>query len=120
MDEAEDFPLPNRHSIDASEAAPQPAAQGSQTASQGESRVRGSRSQTRTEPAFFLPGESLQKYGHEPQESPETNESVARETNRSLSSTPALTARPSTLVEHPIAWDGVSVALPGESLSEVF
>ncbi|HEX4582507.1 MAG TPA: Rne/Rng family ribonuclease, partial [Acidobacteriaceae bacterium] len=25
--------------------------------------------------------------------------------------------RPSTLVEHPIAWDGVSVALPGETLS---
>ena len=30
---------------------------------------------------------------------------------------PQVSARPSTLVEHPIAWDGVSVALPGESLS---
>ncbi|MFL6428400.1 MAG: Rne/Rng family ribonuclease, partial [Acidobacteriaceae bacterium] len=30
---------------------------------------------------------------------------------------PHVTVRPSTLVEHPIVWDGVSAALPGETLS---
>jgi ribonuclease G len=64
-------------------------------------------------PAITLPGEALQKYGHQPVEgqAKQAREEPQAARHRQLS------ARPSTLVEHPIAWDGVSVALPGESLS---
>jgi Rne/Rng family ribonuclease len=63
-------------------------------------------------PAITLPGEALQKYGQQPledQPKQERAEPQARQVQ--------VTTRPSTLVDHPIAWDGVSVALPGESLS---
>jgi ribonuclease G len=63
-------------------------------------------------PAITLPGEALQKYGQQPLEG---QPKQARE--ESQVRPPQVSVRPSTLVEHPIAWDGVSVALPGESLS---
>ncbi|HEY1965786.1 MAG TPA: ribonuclease, partial [Acidobacteriaceae bacterium] len=61
-----------------------------------------------------LPGEALQKYGQQPaqaerQGNPSANQPEVRSSQ--------VTVRPSTLVEHPIVWDGVSVALPGETLS---
>ncbi|MGI8772597.1 MAG: ribonuclease E/G, partial [Acidobacteriaceae bacterium] len=99
-------PRASRHSIDASEAAP-----GTQA-----NRSSG-RTEARTEPAFVLPGESLQKYGHETRERAEPRESQSPQAAREASNAPAVTSRPSTLVEQPIAWDGVSVALPGETLS---
>jgi len=58
---------------------------------------------------FVLPGESLSKYGG----------TAADETAKSVPAAPARpasTAKPSTLVEVPLAWDG-SGLLPGESLS---
>lgn len=65
-------------------------------------------------PAITLPGEALQKYGQQPATSeleitPLAAEPEVRRTY--------VTVRPSTLVEQPIVWDGVSVALPGETLS---
>ncbi len=63
-------------------------------------------------PAITLPGEALQKYGQQPVEG------QAKQTREEPQvRQPQASARPSTMVEHPIAWDGVSVALPGESLS---
>jgi ribonuclease G len=65
-------------------------------------------------PVITLPGEALQKYGQQP---------AAAEAPISASQeefpvrTPHVTVRPSTLVEHPVEWDGVSMSLPGESLS---
>ena len=58
---------------------------------------------------FVLPGESLFKYGGQPaaKSASETPAAPAR---------PAVTSKPSTLVEAPIVWDG-SGLLPGESLS---
>ncbi len=63
----------------------------------------------------FLPGESLSKYGHQ---SATGVESQADATAKTLSKPPAITtSRPSTIVEVMPGWDGVSAALPGESLS---
>jgi Rne/Rng family ribonuclease len=58
---------------------------------------------------FVLPGESLSKYGgtSETEEAKPANEAPAR---------PANSAKPSTLIEAPIEWDG-SGLLPGESIS---
>jgi len=57
---------------------------------------------------FLLPGESLQRYGGAPaEEEPKAKAESAR---------PAVTSRPSTLIEAPLAWDG-SGLLPGESLA---
>jgi len=58
--------------------------------------------------AFVLPGESLSKYGGVPAE---TEKKASSEPQR-----PAVTSRPSTLIEAPIQWDG-SGLLPGESLA---
>jgi ribonuclease E len=65
-------------------------------------------------PVITLPGEALQKYGQQlsASEAP-TKTSQEESPVRSAQ----VTVRPSTLVEHAIDWDGVSVALPGESLS---
>jgi Rne/Rng family ribonuclease len=58
---------------------------------------------------FVLPGESLSKYGGAPKdEHPEAGAAAP--------SRPAVTAKPSTLVEAPLPWDG-GFLLPGESLS---
>jgi Rne/Rng family ribonuclease len=60
-------------------------------------------------PAFVLPGESLSKYGG----------AASAETPRASAPVPprsASTAKPSTLIEAPLAWDG-SGLLPGESIS---
>ena len=68
--------------------------------------------------AITLPGEALQKYGQQPSDEGKPSLSITEE--EPLPQTPYIpytTTRPSTLVEHPIAWDGVSAALPGESLS---
>ena len=65
-------------------------------------------------PAITLPGEALQKYGQQPVSSEGIEISEAEEPTAHL---PEVTVRPSTLVEHPIVWDGVSAALPGETLS---
>jgi ribonuclease G len=61
--------------------------------------------------AFVLPGESLSKYGGPPSE--ETAKAAAEP---AAAVRPAITSRPSTLIEVPIEWDG-SGLLPGESLS---
>jgi Rne/Rng family ribonuclease len=58
---------------------------------------------------FVLPGESLSKYGGEPGPAAKTEKSAAP-------ARPAVTSRPSTLIESPLEWDG-SGLLPGESLS---
>jgi Rne/Rng family ribonuclease len=63
-------------------------------------------------PAITLPGEALQKYGQQPAE-----QQAKRLVPQPEAIQPHATVRPSTLVEQPIAWDGVSAALPGESLS---
>jgi Rne/Rng family ribonuclease len=65
----------------------------------------------RTPASFVLPGESLRKYGGAPAE--DAPKSVAEAAGPSR---PAVTSKPSTLIEAPIAWDG-SGLLPGESLS---
>ena len=65
-------------------------------------------------PAITLPGEALQKYGQQPDSSEGIEISEAEEPT---AHPPEVTVRPSTLVEHPIVWDGVSAALPGETLS---
>ncbi|MGO9438805.1 MAG: Rne/Rng family ribonuclease [Terracidiphilus sp.] len=58
--------------------------------------------------SFVLPGEALSKYGAVPTE---TEKKPSAESMR-----PAVTSKPSTLIDAPIAWDG-SGLLPGESLS---
>ncbi len=57
---------------------------------------------------FVLPGEALSKYGAVPTE---TEKKPSAESAR-----PAVTSKPSTLIDAPIAWDG-SGLLPGESLA---
>jgi ribonuclease E len=66
-------------------------------------------------PAITLPGEALQKYGQQPASSDEGIE--ISEAEEPTVHAPEVTSRPSTLVEHAILWDGVSAALPGETLS---
>jgi ribonuclease G len=57
---------------------------------------------------FVLPGESLSKYGGEP---------AAKAAPQAGAPTrPAVTSKPSTMIEAPLAWDG-SGLLPGESLA---
>ncbi len=65
-------------------------------------------------PAITLPGEALQKYGQQP---PTSELQITALADTPELHQPYVTVRPSTLVEHPIVWDGVSVALPGETLS---
>jgi Rne/Rng family ribonuclease len=82
-----------------------------------EGRRGGRREQGRsqqTSPTITLPGEALQKYGQQPVSSEGIEISEVEEPTVRA---PEVTVRPSTLVEHPIVWDGVSVALPGETLS---
>jgi ribonuclease E len=82
-----------------------------------EARRGGRRERGRSQPGpatITLPGEALQKYGQQPalaegQVTPTAEQPEVRHSQ--------VTVRPSTLVEHPIVWDGVSVALPGETLS---
>ena len=62
-----------------------------------------------TSTPFVLPGEALSKYGGTP--APAKSEAAS-----SMPARPAVTSRPSTLIESPLAWDG-SGLLPGESLS---
>lgn len=64
--------------------------------------------------AITLPGEALQKYGQQPVVATERQDTSAPAV---ATRQPQVTVRPSTLVEYPIAWDGVSAALPGETLS---
>jgi ribonuclease G len=66
------------------------------------------RAERRPEP-FVLPGESLQKYGGQASEEEPKAKSA-------IPARPAVTSRPSTLIESPLEWDG-SGLLPGESLS---
>jgi Rne/Rng family ribonuclease len=66
-------------------------------------------------PAITLPGEALQKYGQQPVSSEGIEISEVEEPPEVRRT--YVTSRPSTLVEQPIVWDGVSVALPGETLS---
>jgi ribonuclease E len=66
-------------------------------------------------PAITLPGEALQKYGQQPPTSELQITQLADEPEAHRP--PQVTVRPSTLVEQPIVWDGVSIALPGETLS---
>ncbi len=64
--------------------------------------------------ALILPGESLSKYRRGSEPAPATSGSIAGTTH---APTPAVSgARPSTLIETPLAWDG-GLQLPGESLS---
>ena len=64
--------------------------------------------------SITLPGEALQKYGQQPALAERQAVSGAEQPEPRQSRT---TSRPSTLVEQPIVWDGVSLALPGETLS---
>jgi Rne/Rng family ribonuclease len=64
--------------------------------------------------AITLPGEALQKYGQQP---PSSELQITQLAEEPEVHRPQVTVRPSTLVEQPIVWDGVSVALPGETLS---
>ncbi len=61
-----------------------------------------------------LPGEALQKYG---QQLPTSELEITQFAEEPEVRRPQVSVRPSTLVEQPIVWDGVSVALPGETLS---
>jgi ribonuclease G len=84
----------------------------------GESRQGGRRDRGRPQqgsPAITLPGEALQKYGQQPPTSELQITQLADEPEAHRP--PQVTVRPSTLVEQPIVWDGVSIALPGETLS---
>jgi ribonuclease G len=65
-------------------------------------------------PAITLPGEALQKYG---QQLPSSELQITPLAEEPEVRQPQVTVRPSTLVEQPIVWDGVSAALPGETLS---
>ncbi len=65
-------------------------------------------------PAITLPGEALQKYG---QQLPTIELEITQFAEEPEVRRPQVSVRPSTLVEQPIVWDGVSVALPGETLS---
>jgi ribonuclease G len=59
---------------------------------------------------FVLPGESLSRYGG----------SAAEDEPKAERSAPARrhsTAKPSTMIDTPIAWDGASPLLPGESIA---
>ncbi len=106
-----------RAGYDAESAREPWASQQAVDAAEAPDDTRSSGSSARREPAFVLPGESLQKYGHDARERSEPKESHSSPAANAASNTPAVTSRPSTLVEQPIAWDGVSVALPGETLS---
>ncbi len=94
------------------------SAAGAVAESSTEQGRRGGRSErTRSQPAsaaITLPGEALQKYGQQPVPSEGIEISEDEEPTVYV---PEVTTRPSTLIEHPIEWDGVSAALPGETLS---
>ncbi len=75
-------------------------------------RRQASPSSSSAAPAVFLPGETLSKYGHAAQEGRGTEETAKPQVR-----TAPITSKPSTLVDQPIAWDGVSSSMPGESLS---
>ena len=60
--------------------------------------------------AFVLPGESLSKYGGTPAVE------AAAEAAPVAPAKPAVTFKPSTLIEAPLEWDGTGL-LPGESIS---
>ena len=60
---------------------------------------------------FLLPGESLSKYGGEPGATASPSAPAPAAPPR-----PAVTFKPSTLIESPLEWDG-SGLLPGESIS---
>ncbi len=64
---------------------------------------------------IFLPGESLSKYGHAPAATAASDTHTPSKT--AAKPVPPVTSRPSTIVEVLPGWDGVSAALPGESLS---
>jgi ribonuclease E len=82
-----------------------------------ESRSEGRYESAPSGPAIVLPGESLSKYGQKAPVFSIEIEAVDRSDEKPL---PVYTtAAPSTLVnEDALAWDGVSSALPGESLSK--
>ena len=63
-----------------------------------------------TRPAFVLPGESLSKYGGAPAVEEKKEEPLTPPR-------PAITSRPSTMIEIPLDWDPNSGLLPGESIS---
>jgi ribonuclease G len=95
----------------AAESAPAPRSSFSSTPAH--SRQVHQESAGSTKP-IILPGESLSKYGHQPAATTGAAAPAAQPTKPQ----PAITSRPSTIVEGPLAWDGVSAALPGESLSK--
>jgi ribonuclease G len=72
--------------------------------------ARGARPERAAAP-FLLPGESLSKYGGEPAATSATSAPQPVGPAR-----PAVTFKPSTLIESPLEWDG-SGLLPGESIS---
>ena len=82
--------------------------------SDGGGRPGNRRERSQAVPAITLPGEALQKYGQQPALAERQAVPGAEQPEPRQSRT---TMRPSTLVEHPIVWDGVSLALPGETLS---
>jgi Rne/Rng family ribonuclease len=102
--------VPQRETEGHTEAGPEEAVAETTTRETHASAPAAPRSD-RTPASFVLPGESLRKYGGTPAEgAPKTTAEAAGP------SRPAVTSKPSTLIESPIAWDG-SGLLPGESLS---
>ena len=102
------------HDIHASagEHAAAPASKSGESRSRSRGESRAARSESRTDreaPAFVLPGESLSKYGGEPAQAAKAEKPAAPARQAS-------TAKPSSLIESPIEWDGTGL-LPGESLA---
>jgi Rne/Rng family ribonuclease len=91
------------------EAQAEPAEQ-----SDGGRRPSNRRERPQAIPSITLPGEALQKYGQQPVAAERLAMPGAEQPEGRQSQ---VTIRPSTLVEQPLDWDGVSLALPGETLS---
>jgi len=89
------------------ESAPEPA-HVEEAEPEAPRAARGGRGLKAAAPSFVLPGESLSKYSG--------GKSAAGQESKSSAPARTPSARPSTMIETPITWDG-SLVLPGESLS---
>jgi ribonuclease G len=106
-------------SLDFEAAASQPAAHSyGATAAQPDAQVKSEARSSATPTPFLLPGESLSKYGAPEIQKPAPSRLILSELPPDTSDPlPDRTvAKPSTLIEHEIVWDGKGL-LPGESLA---
>ncbi|HUZ04321.1 MAG TPA: hypothetical protein VMU62_03100, partial [Acidobacteriaceae bacterium] len=65
---------------------------------------------------IILPGESLSKYRRGSEPAPTASTAAASTSTKTVPAPSAFTAKPSTLIEAPLSWDG-GLQLPGESLA---